>query len=92
MQSFQNFEYEIKINIFKYVDHSLNLALTCRNWSVIAKDPHAKSEWLLVHYGKAHALFHAVRFYRPSMPDFNRKKSYNIKIFHPKVINALWKI
>ena len=52
---------EIKINIFKYVDHSLNLALTCRNWSVIAKDPHAKSEWLLVHYGKAHALFYAVR-------------------------------
>ena len=38
-----------------------NLALTCRNWSVIAKDPYAKTEWLIVHYGKAHALFHAVR-------------------------------
>ena len=57
----QNFEDEIKINIFKYVDHPLNLAKTCRNWAVIAKDPYAKSEWLLAHYGKAHALFHAVR-------------------------------
>src|ERR1043166_5354543 len=32
-----------------------------RNWSIIAKDPYAKSEWLIVYYGKAHALFHAVR-------------------------------
>ena len=61
MQYFQNFEYEIKINIFKYVDSPLNLALTCRNWSVIAKDPYAKSEWLIVHFGKERALFHAVR-------------------------------
>ena len=57
----QNFEYEIKINIFKYVNYPLNLALTCRNWSIIAKDPYAKTEWLIIHYGKAHALFHAVR-------------------------------
>src|ERR1044072_1043023 len=57
----QYFEYEIKINIFKYVDSPLNLALTCRNWSVIAKDPYAKSEWLIVHFGKTHALFHAVK-------------------------------
>src|SRR4051794_1579071 len=54
-------EGEIKITIFKYVDSPLNLALTCRNWSVIAKDPYAKHEWQIVHYGKAHALFHAVR-------------------------------
>ena len=57
----QNFKYEININIFKYVDYPLNLALTCRNWSVIVKDPYARSEWLIVHYGKLHALFHAVR-------------------------------
>src|SRR5436305_10122783 len=61
IQYFQNFEYEIKINIFKYVNYPLNLALTCRNWSVIAKDPYAKSEWLIICYGKAHALFHTVR-------------------------------
>jgi len=52
---------EIKINIFKYVNYPLSLALTCRNWSVIAKDPYAKSEWLIVNYGKRHALFHAIR-------------------------------
>src|SRR5437762_559977 len=57
----QCIEGEIKITIFKYVDSPLNLALTCRNLSVIAKDPYAKSEWLIVHYGKARALFHAVR-------------------------------
>ena len=61
MQYLQDFEYEIKINIFKYVNSPLNLALTCRNWSIIAKDPYAKTEWLILRYGKAHALFHAVR-------------------------------
>src|SRR5579862_1083077 len=55
-------EDKIKINIFKYVDYPLNLSLTCRNWSVIAKDPYAKIEWLLVRYGNnANALYHAVR-------------------------------
>lgn len=57
----QYIEDEIKIKIFKYVEYPLNLSLTCRSWSVISKDPYAKTEWLLVHYGKAHALYHAVR-------------------------------
>ena len=61
MQYFRDFEYEIKINIFKYVTSPMNLALTCRNWSVVVKDPYAKYEWLIVHYGKEHALFHAIR-------------------------------
>ena len=61
MQYFQNFEYEIKINIFKYVNYPLNLALACQNWSVIAKDPYAKTEWLIEHHGEEHALFHAVK-------------------------------
>lgn len=52
---------EIKINIFKYVNYPLNLALTCRNWSVVIKNPYAKSKWLIVNYGKAHALFYAIR-------------------------------
>ena len=47
----------IKINIFKYVDYPINLALACQNCA----DPYAKSEWLVVCYGKAHALFHAAR-------------------------------
>ncbi|GBC08205.1 hypothetical protein RclHR1_07970007 [Rhizophagus clarus] len=47
---------EIKINIFKCVKYPLNLTLSCRNWSVIIKNPHAKSEWLIVNYGKAHAI------------------------------------
>ena len=58
---FQNFEHEIKTNIFRFVKIPINLILTCRNWSIIGKDPYAKSEWLILHYGRAHALFHAVR-------------------------------
>src|SRR2546421_279944 len=72
IQYFQNFECEInrmlgdyltfvEINIFKYVNSTLNLDLTCRNWPAIAKDPYAKAEWLITRYGRAHALFHAVR-------------------------------
>src|SRR5205085_1233708 len=45
----------------KYVKYPFNLDLTCRGWSSIAKDPQVRSEWLIAHYGKEHALFHAVR-------------------------------
>src|SRR5437762_3218157 len=45
----QYFEYEIKINVFRYVQYTLNLVLTCRSWSVIVKDLFAKAEWLIVH-------------------------------------------
>ena len=61
MPYFEHLVDEIMINIFKYVNYPLNLALTCRNWSIITKDPYAKTEWLIEHYGKGHALFHAVR-------------------------------
>jgi hypothetical protein len=57
----QNLENEIKTNIFKYVEHPLNLALTCRSWSAIAKTPYAKTEWFLEHYGKEDVLLHATR-------------------------------
>ena len=52
----QYFENEIKINcLFSYE------LWIVRNWSVIAKDPYAKSEWLIARYGKENALFHAIR-------------------------------
>src|SRR5215213_2859529 len=47
------------VNIFKYVNSPMNLTLTCRNRFVIVKDSNAKTELLMVRYGKAHALFHA---------------------------------
>ncbi|RIA98884.1 hypothetical protein C1645_812203 [Glomus cerebriforme] len=61
MQYFKNFEDEINVNIFKYVDYPLYLILTYRSWSIIIKDSYVKVEWLIVHYGKAYALFHSVR-------------------------------
>ncbi|GBB93894.1 hypothetical protein RclHR1_02250004 [Rhizophagus clarus] len=56
-----NVLYEIKIEIFKNVDNPLSLALVNRPWYTVFHDPHARSEWLLNKYGRAHALFHAVR-------------------------------
>uniref|UniRef100_U9UQK5 Uncharacterized protein n=1 Tax=Rhizophagus irregularis (strain DAOM 181602 / DAOM 197198 / MUCL 43194) TaxID=747089 RepID=U9UQK5_RHIID len=56
--------YEIKIVIFKYVENPISLALANRAWYTIFHDPHARSEWLLNKYGRAHALFHAVRLGR----------------------------
>src|SRR5688572_24167729 len=46
---------------FEINTNSLNLTLECRNWSVIAKDQYARAERLIERYGKAHALFYAVR-------------------------------
>ncbi len=57
----QNLENEIQIIIFKYVKNSKELSLTCQRCAVIAKDPYAKIEWLIIHYRRAHAMFHAVR-------------------------------
>src|SRR4051794_3692725 len=54
-------KFQIKINIFKYVDSPLNLALCSKEWSNVAKDPHAKIEWLIYRFGKIHALFHGIR-------------------------------
>jgi hypothetical protein len=52
---------ELKINIFKFVITPCSLILTNREWYNISQDPHARAEWLINKYGKAHALFHAVR-------------------------------
>ncbi|GBC03944.1 hypothetical protein RclHR1_05400006 [Rhizophagus clarus] len=61
MDYFRSFSNEIKINVFKYVDHPLNLALTCKDWATISKDPSARTEWLIISYGKTCALSCAVR-------------------------------
>src|SRR6266542_694615 len=52
---------ELKIKIFKYLDTPIPIILTNRKWYSISQDPHARAEWLIYKYGKAHALFHAVR-------------------------------
>src|SRR3954462_8265906 len=58
MESLYN---EIRIEIFKFVNTPNSLALTDRKWYNISQDPHARAEWLIYKYGRAHALFHAVR-------------------------------
>ncbi|RIA88717.1 hypothetical protein C1645_806646 [Glomus cerebriforme] len=56
-----NILYEIKIEIFKYVDKPLDLILSNSMWKVISQDPHARAEWVITKYGKARAIYHALR-------------------------------
>src|SRR5579859_3683261 len=52
---------ELKIEIFKHVNTPISLALADRKWNAISIDPYVRAEWLTHKYGKAHALFHAIR-------------------------------
>ncbi|CAG8647506.1 6324_t:CDS:1 [Funneliformis mosseae] len=58
MQSIYN---ELSIEIFKCIPNPINLLVSSRKWYNISQDPHARAEWLIYKYGRAHALFHAVR-------------------------------
>src|SRR5581483_3310004 len=53
--------YELNVDIFRFVTTPISLILTNRQWYTISKDAHARAEWLINKYGRAHALFHAVR-------------------------------
>jgi hypothetical protein len=58
MESLYN---ELRIEIFKFVDTPISLALTNKKWYAISQDPQSRADWLIYKYGHAHALFHAVR-------------------------------
>ncbi|CAB5378089.1 hypothetical protein RhiirA5_424872 [Rhizophagus irregularis] len=58
MESLYN---ELRIEIFKFVDTPISLALTNKKWYAISQDPQSRADWLIFKYGHAHALFHAVR-------------------------------
>ena len=61
MQKMQSLHDEIRIEIFKFIDKPISLALTNRKWYAISQDAHARAKWLICNYGKAHALFYAER-------------------------------
>ena len=52
---------ELRIEIFKYIEKPISLFLTNRKWYTISQDPYARALWLIHKYGRAHALFHAIR-------------------------------
>lgn len=52
---------EIMIYIFKYVKSSVNLAVSCKKWYVIAKDWQAKLEWIIFQYGRQNCLSNAAK-------------------------------
>ncbi|GBC04014.1 hypothetical protein RclHR1_05470005 [Rhizophagus clarus] len=52
---------ELKVEIFRYVSTPIALILLNRNWYSTSQDPHARAEWLIYKYGRAHSLFHAIR-------------------------------
>ncbi|GES91619.1 hypothetical protein GLOIN_2v1877656 [Rhizophagus clarus] len=39
----------------------MSLVLLNRNWYSTSQDSHARAEWLIYKYGRAHAFFHAIR-------------------------------
>src|SRR5688572_30508885 len=58
MQSLYN---ELKIEIFKYIETPMSLALTNHEWNTVSQDPYVRASWLIHKYGRARAFFHAVR-------------------------------
>src|SRR6185437_7033394 len=52
---------EILINIFKFIFWPKSFALACKRFSAITRDDQARAEWIIYQYGRAHALFHAIR-------------------------------
>ena len=40
----------------------LSLILTSKKWYKVSKESKLRAKWILYNYGKAHALFHAIRF------------------------------
>jgi hypothetical protein len=52
---------ELKTEIFRYVSTPISLILINRNWYFTSQDSHARAEWIIYKYGRAHALFHAIR-------------------------------
>ncbi|PKK65250.1 hypothetical protein RhiirC2_786425 [Rhizophagus irregularis] len=52
---------ELKVKIFRYAFIPIALVLLNRNWYSTFQDPHVRAEWIIYKYGRAHALFHAIR-------------------------------
>uniref|UniRef100_U9U891 Uncharacterized protein n=1 Tax=Rhizophagus irregularis (strain DAOM 181602 / DAOM 197198 / MUCL 43194) TaxID=747089 RepID=U9U891_RHIID len=52
---------ELKVEIFRYVFTPIALVLLNCNWHSTFQDPHVRAEWIIYKYGRAHALFHAIR-------------------------------
>jgi len=52
---------ELRVEIFKRINVPISLILTDRKWYTFSRDPQSRAKWLIHKYGKAHALFHAVR-------------------------------
>ncbi|CAG8746466.1 16454_t:CDS:1, partial [Acaulospora colombiana] len=51
----------VGIEIFRHTDVPLNLLLSCKGFYQVSLDPHSRATWVIFKYGKAQALFHAVR-------------------------------
>ncbi|CAG8742938.1 23550_t:CDS:1, partial [Cetraspora pellucida] len=55
---------ELLITIFEFTSSPndfKNLAISCKKFSNVSKIGQTRAKWILCQYGKAHALFHAVR-------------------------------
>ncbi|RIA79566.1 hypothetical protein C1645_845495 [Glomus cerebriforme] len=60
---------ELKLEILRYTKTPILLIILNRNWYSTSQDPNARAEWLMYKYGRAHALFHAVRLGKSFITD-----------------------
>ncbi|CAG8449240.1 8818_t:CDS:10 [Cetraspora pellucida] len=68
-----NLPYEILNNIFKQIKILNNVIIICKFISLLVKNHQFKSDWIIYHYGKAHALFYAIGL-GPSFIDIDTVK------------------
>ncbi|CAG8602961.1 405_t:CDS:1, partial [Acaulospora morrowiae] len=47
--------------LFRYINSPLNFILGCKLFYLLSLDSHSRAKWVIYKYGRAQALFHAVR-------------------------------
>src|SRR5690242_9758426 len=52
---------ELKVEILKFFSTPISFIFFDLSWFSISKNSNARAEWLIHKYGRAHALFHAIR-------------------------------
>lgn len=52
---------ELMIYIFKCIRYPINLAVSCKRWSLICKDSQAKADWIIFQFGRTHCLFYSIK-------------------------------
>ncbi|CAG8462588.1 5405_t:CDS:2 [Scutellospora calospora] len=53
---------EIMLTIFKHIRFPISLLMVSKNWHELSKNHDVRASWMIFQFGKARALFYAIRF------------------------------